>query len=1065
MCFKLILRYLNFRIDCYLRLIQKALFLISVILLITNLAAQSNDLRFERISIADGLSNNSVYSIYQDSEGYIWIGTEYGLNRYDGYSFKHFFADPEYPHTISDNFIWDIHEDKFGIIWISTNNGLNKFDRYTFQFSYYFHNPEDSTTLSNSYIRVIYEDRQGDLWFGSINGLNKYDRDNDNFIRYSFGQNFSSGFGKNYILDIFEDSEGVMWIGAADGGLNKFDRKTGFYKHYFFDNPNDSTRFRQGDKFYGHNFFYNKPNHSIKSIAEDKYGNLWLGAWGFGIIKFNKITKSITNYTKISGLNLTSCQDILITKNGKIWFAVDQMLVKYNDDFNSFSCYKHDPNNKSSISNNIAVREIYEDRTGNLWIGNTSGGLNKIRKETRNFFKYNFRPQDTVSLTNRNVSAFYEDHSGLLWIGTYGVGTYGDGLNSYDKKNNIIRTYSVLDEDKKMFSDGVISIIEDCTNTLWFGTPYRGFYRFNRKEKKFTHIYPDIDADNFHAVRGINAMYEDKDNNIWLGTDRGGLLKYDKKSDTIINYTSDENDSFSISSRRVLAIIQTSSGTLWIGTSNGLNKLHKNSDRFTSYIYKADKSANRDKNVIYSLYEDKLGNIWMGTKDGLGKFDIATESLTYFSDKQSYLDTRIYGMLGDDQYNIWLSTGKGLVKFNIISKSTKNYNYAASLQPDAFSHGACFKNKTGKMYFGDTNGFTMFQPDSISDNPFPPQLVITDLQIFNKSILSNKDSIYTNSLLADKSITLSYEQNVFSIHFAALHFAAPEENQYAYTLEGYDNDWYNIGNRRFVTFTGLPAGEYVLKVKAANCDGIWNNDGIAINILIEPPFWATWWFRSILLIAITSVVYLIFRARLENQKKIEKIRIKIANDLHDEIGSNLGSITMLSSMLKRNNLPIEKKQNYLDSIFDTTKKTAESMRDIVWFITPENNAANRITLRMRDFTSKILVNIQYEFSVEENLFTDKLNLNVKRNIYLIFKECLNNVAKHSRAASVKIEMKKENNMLKLVIKDDGIGFNPSEHCTGNGLKGLQLRAAEIGGKLDIISEKGKGTKSIFSLNI
>ena len=752
-----------------------------------------------------------------------------------------------------------------------------------------------------------------------------------------------------------------------------------------------------------------------------------------------------------------NCQDILVSKTGESWFAVDQTLVNYNSKLDSFSFYKHDPYNKSSISDNSDVREIYEDRTGNIWIGYTAGGINIIRKETRNFFRYDYYPQDSVSLNSKVVSAIYEDHSGLLWLGTY-----GGGLNCYNSKNNLFRSYPVFDNDKGMWLNQVISILEDCTNTFWIGTAYCGFWKFNRKEEKFKRIYPDLSADNYHAVRGINVMCEDNNFNIWLGTDRGGLIKYEKNNGTITNYVPDENDSNSISSIQVHDIIKSHSGDLWIGTSKGLNKLLIHSDQFFRYIFEADNISSRDKNIIYSLYEDKFGNIWMGTASGLGKFDTATKSFNYFTEPDELTNVHIYGMLGDDNDNIWLNTTKGLVKFNIIEGYEKNHNYAVGLQTNSFSIGANFKSKTGQMYFGDEHGFIRFHPDSIKDNPFPPQLVVTNLQIFNESVLSNKDSIYTRSLLADKSITLSYSQNVFSIHFTGIHFSAPEKVKYSYTLEGYDED---IGDRRFVTFTGLPAGEYIFKVKAANCDGIWNKKALAINLLITPPFWETWWFRFLVICTIIALVYLIYKARLANLKKIEKIRLKIGQDLHDEIGSNLGSIAMLSKILKRNSLTVDQKNKHLDSIFNTSFKTADSMRDIVWFINPDNDDAKKIILRMKDFVSKILVNVQYELDVVNEPFTDKMPLNVKRNIYLILKESLNNIVKHSQADFVKITMKKENNIFRLIVSDNGIGFNPSNVGFGTGLNSIKSRAEEIDGIFIINSKPGEGTKTVFSLNL
>ncbi|OQX96882.1 MAG: hypothetical protein B6I20_13840 [Bacteroidetes bacterium 4572_117] len=344
-------------------------------------------------------------------------------------------------------------------------------------------------------------------------------------------------------------------------------------------------------------------------------------------------------------------------------------------------------------------------------------------------------------------------------------------------------------------------------------------------------------------------------------------------------------------------------------------------------MYKPDDISHKNKNEFNSIIEDKNGDLWLGTNDGgLGKFDAGTKTFSWHSTENGLENTRIYGLLNDNSGNIWMSTDNGIFKFNTTSFKSKKYTYHDGLQGNSFWAHSYLKASDGFMYFGGKNGLTYFHPDSIKENPYPPQIVVTDLQIFNKSVVGNNKLPYTYDLYKNRQILLSYDQDVFSIHFAALHYSAPKKNSYKYMLEGHNNKWYNIGTQRFVTFSGLQAGSYNFRLKASNSSGVWNKKGISIKLIITPPFWETWWFRLVIFLLFVSIVYLIYRRRLANIRKIEMIRIKIAQDLHDEIGSNLGSIAVLSKMLKRKSIPDAKKTGYLDSIYTTAIKTAEKLR-------------------------------------------------------------------------------------------------------------------------------------------
>src|SRR5690606_15771445 len=472
------------------------------------------------------------------------------------------------------------------------------------------------------------------------------------------------------------------------------------------------------------------------------------------------------------------------------------------------------------------------------------------------------------------------------------------------------------------------------------------------------------------------------------------------------------------------------------------------------------------KGVLY-LYPDKNG-IWIGTYGG-GLCYYSNGKLKYFTDNEGLPDNTVYGILPDKSGNLWLSTNKGLSKFNISTKEFKNYYVEGGPKSNEFNEASYFISKKGELFFGGMNGITAFFPEDITDNKFIPPVYLTSFQVFGKEISSS------NTLVHKKEITLSYFQNFFSFEFAALNYTSPEKNKYAYKLEGFDKDWHYVSSsQRFGSYTNLDPGEYTLQIKASNNDGLWNEEGVSAAIIITPPFWMTWWFRALLIILLAGIIVSIYYNRMNKLKKLELIRLRIARDLHDEVGSDLGGIALISQRLhKHNNLP-EPVAAELNEISRAAYQTSEKLRDIVWFVNPEHDNSEELVLRLKDLAGRILKDINYTFKTGERVNFKNLDLEARRQIYLIFKEVLFNIVQHADAQEVKINLEQKNKFLRLMIMDNGKGFiqnknnngsNNEDILRGMGLKNISRRAELINGEINISSEYGIGTTVILTVRI
>ncbi|MFZ1979363.1 MAG: two-component regulator propeller domain-containing protein [Bacteroidota bacterium] len=837
---------------------------ISLILLISPCYAQMGKILFERISTESGLSQSSVVCICQDRKGFLWFGTFEGLNRYDGYTFKVYRNDPDNPSSLSNNAIVSVLEDHLGVLWIGTEGGLDRFDREKERFIHYKKDPDNPNSLSSNFIQYLYEDRSGTLWIGTNGGgLDQFDRKTEKFIRYINDPKNTNSLSNNNALSILEDMHGRLWIGT-DGGLNYFNRMKGEFIRYQ-KNPHDP-----------HSLSHN----SVWRIYEDRSGNLWLGTWGGGLNRFddrrNNFVRYQNNPDDPNSLSNNNIRALYEDKNRNLWVGTDGGgLNKFVagskiGDRGRFIHYQSNSQEPTNLSSNSVI-SIFEDRLGILWVGTLYNGINKYNPRTKQFLLYRNHPNDINSLSKNTIRSMYEDSQGMIWIGTD-----DGGLDRLDRRKNQFTHFIHNPADTNSLSGNtIICICEDQDSRLWIGTD-NALNRFDRKKGTFIHYRNDPDNPRSISQNGAWSLYKDRTGNLWAGTFGKGLNHFDYAKEEFTHYVYDQNDPKSISDNFIWTIYEDLSGTFWIGTnSGGLNRFEPADKRFIHYGSDSRDSSSVSDNKIMNIYEDHAGTLWLGTTNGLNKFDRKSGTFHRYSDKDGLPNNIIQGILEDHHGNLWISTNRGLSKFNSSTGRFNNYFENDGLQGNEFSVNACFQSRSGEMVFGGMNGFNIFNPDSIHTDSTRPAVVITDFQIFNKPIAPDKNvdghPILQRSISESDEIHLSYKENVFSFEFAALHFVSPKDNHYAYMMEGFEKEWnYTDAKRRFVTYTNLPGGTYTFRVKASNNQGIWNEEGTSIRIIITPPFWRTWWFYTSMMFVIAGIVFGLHRWRVWQLLKREK---------------------------------------------------------------------------------------------------------------------------------------------------------------------------------------------------
>ena len=1025
-------------------------------------AFSQQDMRFNRLSIEQGLSQSTVETIVQDRSGLMWFGTEDGLNRFNGYEFTIFRNDPDDPNSISNNNIWCLYVDREGILWIGTySTGLNRYNPATETFTRYLHDPSDPHSISSNRIRSITEDHSGNLWIGTRDGgLNLLEPSSESFLIFTHDENSKNCIASNNVRFICPDSNGTMWI-ATNRGFSHFDTGSGRFTHYRAGETGSSSLV--------HN--------NVRHIFKDRSGMLWISTGG-GLSRFDPLSLQFVNYLHDDDdPGSISCDDIRRVcedRRERLYIAtVRGGLCHFDRKKQVFKSYLHDPANPNSISKN-SVRVIFEDRGGLLWLGTFGGGLNTHDPGTGKFHLYRHDPADPNSLSDPIIWAVSQGPAGDIWFGT----NSGD-LDRYNRSTGEYIHYSHVPEIRPDNRRGYIrSLHWDDTGMLWLSSSGMGVYCLDPTDESYFRLSHDPDDPNSLSSNNVRAIYKDGHGEMWFCTWGKGLDHYDPATGTFTSFSYRPDDSGSISTNNTISILQDSEGIFWLATSSGLNRIAFSRDStdataadisiadISRFYHEPSDRQSLSNSYILSIHEARDGDMWFGTMQGLSRLrkeDRTRPVFTRYFMKNGLPNDVVYGILEDSGGNLWLSTNYGLSRFDPKTETFKNFDVRDGLHGNEFNTGTFCRTSRGTFIFGGLNGATEFHPDSLIDNPYKAPIVLTGFNIFDEPAKLDR------SISNTEEITLSYRDNYFSFEFASLDYSKPDRNRYAYMLEGLDRDWTKAGTRRFAGYTQVDAGKYVFRVKGTNGDGVWSDETASIRIIITPPFWKTWWFITLVILSVAGGIAALITYRVKQLLAIERLRSKIAADLHDDIGAGLTEISIMGEVISRK-IPASSKElivSEIERIGDTSRHLIDSMSDIVWLVNPRRDSLFDLISRLGDTFKETLHAGDIHFRTQnlESLKNVRLSMECRQNLYLIFKEAINNSLKYSECTGISLNVALRGKKLVMQLIDDGKGFDTDDKQTGNGLRNMTERAERIGGILRIDTAPGKGTVIEFAGNL
>ena len=840
----------------------------------------------------DGLSQNRIYSILQDRRGFMWFATQDGLNRYDGNTFVVYKNNPDDPNTLSTSLIQSLIEDGHGYLWIGTWGGLDKFDPTTERFTHYRYNPDNPNSISGDAIKSIAQDSRGYLWVGTVDeGLNKLDPATETFTRY---RNDSNGQSVGTVNSIIEDSHRDIWF-VGTRGLFHLSPQTG-----------QITR----------------PPATIDRLAadyihEDKAGNLWMLVYSpvARLVKYDPQAERFTEYPFGEGAVGIPNSTILDDGQNGLWVASSQGLYHFDLQTEQFTYrFQHDETNPDSLNDN-SVSSIYRDRAGVLWVGTENGGLNILDFRQGQFGSYRHRPGNPGSLSPGVVSAMHQDRNGILWVGFTLF-----ALDRLDRKTGQITHYLPGSGNKNALGKGSSlrnNIYRDAQGYLWFGGWDSGLNRFDERSGQFKHYRHKPGDPNSLLSDNILCVYQDRSGKLWVGQ-VDGLSSFDPTTEKFINYRNDPAHPASSGISNVSAIYQDRSGTLWFGTWMGT--LSRFDDKTNTFVnLRADSRDPRKlSGRIHAIHEDQAGTLWLGALDGLYRYNRENETFTHYTVNQGLPSGEIQCILGDRSGRLWLGTKKGISRFDPQTGRFRNYDTSDGLQSNDFSAGCYEDSQSGEMLFGGYNGITTFFPENIRDNTYVPPPVLTSFKIFNKPVPIGPESALKKAIPYADSLTLSYRDSVFSFEFAALSYANSQKNRYRYKLEGLEPGWNEVGSKqRLATYTNLDPGKYVFRVQGSNSDGVWNEEGVSLPILITPPWWRTNWFRAIFAVVLLTLLWAVYQLRVRqlaaqfNLRLEERVseRTRIARELHDTLLQSLQGVLL-------------RFQSVVDAVADASRRCA-----------------------------------------------------------------------------------------------------------------------------------------------
>ncbi len=822
-----------------------------------------NSKRFRRLNSIDGLPHDSVYGITQDSIGFIWIGTQDGLAKYDGHKFTIYKHNPMNENSLSDSNFGKVVEGEDGVLWIGTwGGGLNRFNYRTGKFTHF---PNEHKN-PGKYIIAMLKDHKGYIWLcKSGNGLERFDPRTETFIHYRHDPNNPNSLSSDRVRIICEDRQGMIWIGTYEGGLNRLNPETGVFKHYRHDpgNPNSLS------------------NDLVEALCVDSRDNLWVGTRGGGLNRLALKSDRFTHFPHIPGDpnsisdNAVNC--LLEDRSGKIWIGnYSKGLDCYDPKTGEFDHFHSDSKDISSISKD-RIEVLYEDRSGVLWIGTKGGGVSVLDLKDEKFDFYEDRSLLDQNLSF-NVYAIHLDQQADLW-----VGTDGGGLLRIRQKGNSIQSDIFTPDPKKYNKLGysrIWSLFEDSQANFWIGT-FSGLFMFDKKKLTFTKIELDIPEGNKLNAGIVNAIYEDGHGNLWISS-QNGLFKIRKDKDQIHSkfYKIDKEKLTKNVRDFITCVYEDSEKNLWVGSEFGLFLMDRDSGKTKAFIHDKHNASSLSYDKINTIFEDSKNRLWIGSVVGLNQLDRQTGQFKRYFKSDGLANNNIKSIVEDRHGHLWMSTSNGLSRFDPVRKAFKRYHSTNGNISYNFNPRALVKDRNGKIMFGSTNGIISFYPEKVIDNRFIPPIIISSLKSLKRD--------YTEEayIYGGKPLKLPYTDNTITFEFSGLEFTDPRQNQYAYMLENFDTNWIQCGTRHFGSYSNIPPGRYTLRIIGSNNDNVWNREGASLEIVVIPPFWQTPLFLifAAFFFAIMLYAFIKFRMmKVQRQKRnLELIVMKRTKELKEK---------------------------------------------------------------------------------------------------------------------------------------------------------------------------------------
>jgi len=960
--------------------------------------AQNKPLSFNHLDVTNGLSNNSVISINQDSTGFIWLGTKYGLNRFDGRTFKVFKNDPENKSSISSNdFIKKLVLASNKKMWV-VSGGLDL-----------YHSEDNSfeTVLPQSEALLkVFQDTKGNLWIGSLTQLKFKAANSKKIIPIKITNS------NLQVSVLFEDHAHHIWVGTSSGLYELFfaNKKLHIKRHF-------RSEFKNGA--------HNDP---ITSIIQDQNLNYWIGTKKSGLYHFDKKTLQLTHFVKNNNdknsLVNNNVRKILLHKNGSLWIGTQDGLSILNPYTHQFINYQHDPTNPNSLSQN-SIYDILQDKNGSVWIGTYFGGVNVVYSVNTPFTIYQNNINQN-SISSNIISTIVEDSKQNLWIGTE-----AGGLNYFNRRSQQFSNYKNNINDKNSLSSNLVkAIVIDKNQNVWIGTGLGGLNLFNPETSSFTVFKRNDGNSNSIVSDNVNCLEISKKNKLFIGTDIG-LNIYDIATK---KFTFIPTRGKTFLDRSINALFEDKIGILWIGTPIGIHVYQDSKLQYKNFKDSLNKSFTYDINCFQ---QDSKDQIWVGTyHNGLALLNLKNNRFKIFNTSNGLPSDNILAIKEDKDTNLWISTDNGLVKYNRRLKTFRSFNILDGLPDIQFNTNSALNDSQGRMYFGTYNGLVSFIPQSIEKNRVAPDVVFSNLKLFNIPVKINDESgILKQDINFSNTLTFEHYQNIFTVEFSALNFIKSNKNKYAYKLEGFEKNW-NYVDIPSATYTNLPAGEYQFLVKAANNDGIWSKNVKKINIEVLPPIWKTWWAYLIYFITTFAIAYYIikfFKARADLKKELhfEKMKLDFFTNVSHEIRTPLTLI--LGPIEKLEQLTTENTQanKYALSIKNNTERLYRLVNELLDF-----RKADSGNLRLYFFEEDIVSALKETFDHFQTLAEAK-NIEYtfksshpqilvyfdKDQMEKVFFNLLSNAFKFTQNnGSIKLEITLKKRKVNINVTDNGVGI-------------------------------------------